>query len=179
MKPLFAFAAATLAVAALAGCTVAPPTGPTVVSMPGRGVSFPNFQRDDNYCRYYASQRSGNGNQAAAASQSSTNSAIGGTLLGAAAGALLGAAGGNAGAGAAIGAGSGLLLGSAAGGGNAQGAADSIQAQYNVAYAQCMVGHGNRMEGYAGGPGPSYSYGGPRYAPPAYAPPGYYPAPGY
>ncbi len=56
----------------------------------------------------------------------------------------------------------------------AQGAADSLQAQYNVAYAQCMVGHGNKMEGYAGGPGPSYGYGAP-----AYAPPGYYAAPGY
>ncbi|MGC9270615.1 hypothetical protein [Acidiphilium sp.] len=174
LRPALGLTAAAIALLGLAGCTVAPPSGPTVVAMPGPGVSFATFQQDDNYCRYYASQRSGNGGSAVAASQSSTNTAIGGTLLGTAAGALLGAAGGNAGAGAAIGAGTGLLLGSAAAGGNAQGAADSLQAQYNVAYAQCMVGHGNKMEGYAGGPGPSYGYGAP-----AYAPPGYYAAPGY
>jgi hypothetical protein len=174
MKPVFAVSIAAVALVGLAGCTVAPPSAPTVVAMPGPGVPFSTFQQDDNYCRYYAGQRSQSGGSAAAASQSATNTAVGGTLLGAAAGALLGAAGGNAGVGAAIGAGSGLLLGSAAGGGNAQGAADSIQAQYNVAYAQCMVGHGNKMEGYAGGPGPSYNDGAPRYAPP-----GYYPPPGY
>jgi hypothetical protein len=174
MKPITTIATAAVAVAGLAACTVAPPAAPTVVAMPGPGVSFNTFQQDDNYCRYYASQRSGSNGGAAAASQSATNTAIGGTLLGTAAGALLGAAGGNAGVGAAIGAGSGLLLGSAAGGGNAQGAADSMQAQYNVAYAQCMVGHGNKMEGYAGGSGPSYGYGAPAYAPPgSYAYPGY------
>ncbi|MDD2876319.1 MAG: glycine zipper family protein [Acidiphilium sp.] len=174
MKFALPVAAAGVLLLGLAGCTVAPPSGPTVVAMPGQGVAFDTFQKDDDYCRYYASQHTGSGGGANAASQSATNTAIGGTLLGTAAGALLGAAGGNAGMGAAIGAGSGLLLGSAAAGGNAQGAADSLQAQYNVAYAQCMVGHGNKMEGYAGGPGPSYGYGAP-----AYAPPGYYAAPGY
>lgn len=84
-------------------------------------------------------------------------------MLGTAAGALLGAAGGNAGMGAAIGAGSGLLLGSAAAGGSSQNAADSLQAHYNIAYAQCMVGHGARMQA----PPPPYGTG-------------YYaPAPGY
>ena len=174
MKPVLTAAAAGAVMLGLAGCTVALPTGPTVVAMPGPGMPFARFRQDDTYCRYYASQRTGNGGPAYAASQNSTNTAIGGTLLGTAAGALLGAAGGNAGMGAAIGAGSGLLLGSSVAGGNAQGAADSLQAQYNVAYAQCMVGHGNKMEGYAGGSGPSYGYG----APP-YAPPGYYAYPGY
>lgn len=173
MKPALPIVATGVLILALAGCTVAPPSAPTVVAMPGPGVPFNTFQQDDNYCRYYASNRSGAGSQAAGASQGATNTAIGGTLLGTAAGALLGAAGGNAGMGAAIGAGSGLLLGSSMAGGNAQGAADSLQAQYNVAYAQCMVGHGNKMEGYAGGSGPSYGYG----APPP--PPGYYAAPGY
>lgn len=172
MKPALPVAASALALL-LAGCAVAPPMGPTVVSMPGRGVSFDQFRHDDNVCRYYAS-RSVNPGEAQAAGQSATNTAVGGTLLGAAAGALLGAAGGNAGAGAAIGAGSGLLLGSAMAGGNAQNAADSMQARYNVAYAQCMVGHGNKMEGYARGYRPAYNYGAP-----AYAPPGYYAYPRY
>ncbi|HEX7388522.1 MAG TPA: glycine zipper family protein [Acidiphilium sp.] len=174
MKPVLSAAAAGAIILGLAGCQVAPPSSPTVVAMPGRGISFDQFRQDDNFCRYYASQRSGSGSQAAAASNNATATAVGGTLLGAAAGALIGAAAGNAGAGAAIGAGSGLLLGGAAAGGGAQNAANSLQGQYNMAYAQCMVGHGNRMEGYAGGAsGPSY------YGAPAYAPPGYYAAPGY
>lgn len=166
MKPALPVAASALALL-LAGCAVAPPMGPTVVSMPGRGVSFDQFRHDDNVCRYYAG-RTVNPGEAQAAGQAATNTAVGGTLLGAAAGALLGAAGGNAGAGAAIGAGSGLLLGSAMAGGNAQNAAGSMQARYNVAYAQCMVGHGNKMEGYAGGYRPAYNYGAPTYAPPGY-----------
>lgn len=165
--PVTASMAALVLAGGLAGCAVAPPSGPTVVSMPGPGVSFDQFRRDDETCRYYAS-RAINPGEAQAASQSATNTAVGGTLLGAAAGALFGAAGGNAGTGAAIGAGSGLLLGSAMAGGNAQGSANSMQARYNVAYAQCMVGHGNKMEGYAGGTGPAYNYGAPPYAPPGY-----------
>lgn len=171
MKPVLPVTASMLALVlagvGLAGCTVAPPSGPTVVSMPGPGVSFDQFRHDDDECRYYASRHI-NPAEAQATSQAATNTAVGGTLLGAAAGALLGAAGGNAGAGAAIGAGSGLVLGSAVAGNNAQGAADSMQARYNVAYAQCMVGHGNKMEGYAGATGPAYNYGAPNYAPPGY-----------
>lgn len=144
----------------LSGCAVHQPTGPTVAALPAPGMPFDTFRQDDQYCRYYASQQTGNGN---AAGRSSTNTAIGGTLLGTAAGALLGAAGGNAGMGAAIGAGSGLLLGGAVGGSHAQSSADSLQAQYNVAYAQCMVGHGARMAA------PPIPYGGGYYAPP----PGY------
>jgi hypothetical protein len=163
-------AAAVILTAALAlglgACSVQPPMGPTVVAMPAPGMSFDAFRQDDQYCRYYASQTTGNGRGAQAAGQSSTNTAIGGTLLGTAAGALLGAAGGNAGVGAAIGAGSGLLLGGAVAGGHSQNAADSLQAQYNVAYAQCMVGHGARMQA------PPMPYGS-SYPPPGYPPPGY------
>lgn len=170
MKPVshvVAGLSALVVAGGLAGCAVAPPSGPTVVSMPGPGVSFDQFRHDDQACRYYASRTIRPG-EAQAAGQSATNTAVGGTLLGAAAGALLGAAGGNAGAGAAIGAGSGLLVGSSMAGGTAQGAANSMQARYNVAYAQCMVGHGNKMEGYAGASGPAYNYGAPPYAPPGY-----------
>jgi hypothetical protein len=143
----------------LSACAVQQPMGPTVVAMPAPGMPFDTFRQDDQYCRYYASQQTGNGQSAAAAGRSSTNTAIGGTLLGTAAGALLGAAAGNAGVGAGIGAGSGLLLGGAAAGGNSQNAADSLQAQYNVAYAQCMVGHGARMQT------PPMPYGNGNYAP--------------
>ncbi len=170
----FATSASALGLAlalSLSACSVQPPMGPTVVAMPAPGMSFDTFQQIDQSCRYYATQASGNGRGAQAAGQSSTNTAIGGTLLGTAAGALLGAAGGNAGVGAAIGAGSGLLLGGAVAGGHSQNAADSLQAQYNVAYAQCMVGHGARMQP------PPVPYGG-GYSPPGYPPPGY-PAPGY
>ncbi len=58
MKPMLAVSVAAVAVIGLAGCTVAPPSAPTVVAMPGPGVTFNTFQQDDNYCRYYASQRS-------------------------------------------------------------------------------------------------------------------------
>jgi hypothetical protein len=179
-RPASAFTLAAVAALSLglSACAVQPPMGPTVVAMPGPGMSFDAFRQDDQYCRYYASQQTGNGQGAAAASRSSTNTAIGGTLLGTAAGALLGAAGGNAGVGAAIGAGSGLLLGGAMAGGNSQNAADSIQAQYNIAYAQCMVGHGARMQPPPPTYGSSYYPPSPGYPGPGYPPPGY-PAPGY
>lgn len=156
IHPLKAVAAATIIIG-LAGCTVAPPSGPTVVAMPGQGKSFAAFQHDDRLCRGYASEHV-NPAEAQAAGQNANTTAVAGTLLGAATGALLGAAGGNAGMGAAAGGGAGLLLGSSMAGNQAQGAANSMQARYNVAYAQCMVAHGNRMEGYMNGAGPGYGY---------------------
>ncbi|MFT8558812.1 MAG: glycine zipper family protein [Acetobacter sp.] len=64
---------------------------------------------------------------------------------GGASGALLGSVTGNAGHGAAIGAGSGLLLGSIIGVGRAKQASQTLQHRYDGAYAQCMVGHGERL----------------------------------
>lgn len=143
-NPALAFAA--LSIIGLAGCAVAPPSGPTVNVMPGPGISFPKFQQDDNYCRSYASQRVGpSAGQSATGSAATT--AVGGTLLGTAAGALLGAAAGNAGMGAAIGAGSGLLLGGGAAALGEHGAGNNLQTAYNTAYAQCMVGYGNTLNG--------------------------------
>jgi len=161
---------ALLPVLALGACTVAPPTGPSVVAMPGQGKSFAQFQQDDAYCRNYAFNRNADaGAKAADATNNTKTTAIAGTLIGAAAGAALGSLGGNVGAGAAIGAGAGLLGGASVAGGNAQGAADSLQGQYDVSYAQCMVGNGETIQQPP--------------APPAvvYAPaPGYYgPPPGY
>jgi hypothetical protein len=156
---------ALLPVLALGACTVAPPSGPTVVSLPGPGKSWPQFQQDDAYCRQYAqSQTPYSGAQAQNASNNSAATAVAGTLIGAAAGAALGSLGGNVGAGAAIGAGAGLLGGGAVAGNQAQGAANSLQGRYDVAYAQCMVGHGETIQGPVQSPG--------YYAPPP--PPGYY-----
>ncbi len=144
-KTVIALALAPLL--ALGACTVAPPTGPSVVAMPGAGKTFPQFQQDDNYCRNYAQSRNqGAGAAAAGASNNATATAVAGTLIGAAAGAALGSLSGNVGAGAGIGAGAGLLGGSSVAGGNAQNAADSLQGQYDVSYAQCMVGYGNTIE---------------------------------
>jgi hypothetical protein len=159
-KAVIALALAPLL--ALGACTVAPPTGPSVMALPGQGKTFPQFQQDDQYCRNYAQSRTSNaGAQAANASNDTARTAVVGTLIGAAAGAVLGSLSGNVGAGAGIGAGAGLLGGSAVAGGQAQNAADSLQGQYDVAYAQCMVGYGNTVQAQ---PGPGY------YGPP----PGYY-----
>jgi hypothetical protein len=143
--------------AALAACAVAPPSGPSVTALPGPSKSLPQFQRDDDQCRNYAANRTQNAPQEAAnASNNANATAVAGTLIGAAAGAALGSLSGNVGEGAAIGAGAGLLGGASAAGDQAQGAADSLQQQYDAAYEQCMVGNGEALngpppEGYGGG----------------------------
>jgi hypothetical protein len=152
---------------ALGACAVAPPTGPSVMALPGPGKNLPDFQRDDAGCRQYADQQIGYGSPAAAATQSGVGSALIGTGLGAAAGALLGVAAGSPGVGAAIGAGSGLLLGSAVGANTAAASGLGMQQRYDIAYTQCMYASGNQVQP---GPGPAaYPYA---YAP--YGPPGYY-----
>lgn len=161
---------------ALGACAVAPPTRPTVVALPGEGKSFAQFQQDDGYCQSYARYKTNDSSEVAANTQNNSNTtAVAGTLIGAAAGAALGSLSGNVGAGAAIGAGAGLLGGASVAGQNAQGAADSLQGRYDVAYAQCMVGHGESIQAPAGPPG----YGPPGYGPPGYGAPGYGPPPGY
>jgi len=178
--------ALTMALAAT-GCAVAPPTGPTVLSVPGSGKDFAQFTQEDANCRQYAQAQIGYGSPAQAADDSAVGSAILGTGLGAAAGAVLGAAGGNAGVGAAIGAGTGLLMGSAIGAGNAQASGAAVQRRYDIGYAQCMSANGNKVEparayappayGYDYGYAPGYYY--PSYGYPAYpAYPYYYPSVG-
>ncbi len=170
-------AIAVLPVLMLGACAVAVPTGPTVVALPGQGKTFQQFQVDDNNCRGYAQSRTQYAAQEAQnASNSANGTAVVGTLIGAGLGAAIGAAAGNAGAGAAVGAGAGLLGGASVGGDQAQGAADSLQHRYNIAYAQCMVGNGEALQSAGYGPPPGY-YGGPppdAYAPPPPPPPGYY-----
>ncbi len=146
----------------LGACATVPPSGPTVMALPGPGKSFQQFQQEDYSCRVYAQQMTGYVNP-----QTGTNQAVGGavvgTALGAAAGAALGAIAGNAGAGAAIGAGTGLVGGTAVGAGNAQATQVSLQQRYNVAYTQCMYSRGNTVQSpppaYPGYPYPGYGYG--------------------
>ncbi len=129
----------TLAVAAcLSGCAHMP-TGPSVMALPGTGMSFEQFRQDDYWCQQYAAgQMGGSANQAAVDSQ--VGSAVAGTAIGAAAGAALGGGGG-----AAIGAGAGLVAGSAVGSGEGRRAGHATQQGYDNAYVQCMYGKGHRV----------------------------------
>jgi hypothetical protein len=165
-RPKTLAALALMPMLALGACQIAPPSGPTIVALPGPGKPFPQFQKDDDYCRGYAASRNqGAGQEAANQANNANATAVAGTLIGAGLGAALGSLSGNVGAGAAVGAGAGLLGGASVAGANAQQAADSLQGQYDAAYAQCMVGYGNTIETQ---PAP-YAY-----APPPPPPPGYY-----
>jgi hypothetical protein len=159
---------ASASLLALGACAVAPPPGPTVAALPGKGKTFEAFRQDDNYCRQYASEQTGNADPAQAATASAVGSAAVGTALGAATGALIGAAAGGAGVGAAIGAGAGLI-----GGNLSICAAGAIQARYDQSYSQCMFGQGDTVtqpqQTYAAGP--SYGYPPPAYYGPAYVAP--------
>ena len=173
---------ALLAAIPLAACVaVPPPSGPTVVAMPRSGESLNQFQANDLACRNYAQIRTAPpGATQAAGNRSVVGSAAVGTAVGAAGGALLGAASGNAGAGAAIGAGAGLLTGTAVGASNAGAIAGGAQAQYDVAYAQCMTSKGDIVENpslaaVTALPGYGYAYPGGYPGDYAYVYPGGYP----
>jgi len=148
------------------GCAVVPPSGPTVMALPGQGKTFEAFQQDDYMCRGYAQQQTGI-IPAQAAGNAAVGSAIVGTALGAAAGAAIGAAAGNPGAGAAIGAATGLVGGSAVGANNAAATQAGVQQRYDIAYTQCMYAHGNTVQSppptYAGYGYPAYGYPYPAY----------------
>ena len=161
---------ALLGTLALGACTVAPPAGPSAMALPGKDKSFEAFQQDDASCRQYASVQIGGGSPAEAANQSMVGSAAVGTVVGAAAGAALGAAAGNPALGAAAGAGAGLLGGTAVGANAAASSGASMQHRYDMAYMQCMYGHGNSVPTTPTAAS-AYPYPYP-YAYPAY--PGYY-----
>lgn len=129
----------------LSACAVAPPRGPSVVSLPPKGKDLARFQQEDAFCQDRASASLGLGNEQAA-TQAAVGSAAIGTALGAVAGGLIGSATGNAGAGAAIGAGTGLLAGSAVGVGAAQNTNFSLQERFDITYSQCMASYGNTVQ---------------------------------
>jgi uncharacterized protein YcfJ len=124
---------------ALGACAAVPPSGPSVMALPGKGKNFEQFRADDYACRDYAA-----GQTRVTPEQASVNSGVKsaaiGTAVGAAAGALLG---GHKGAG--VGAGTGLLIGSMAGAGAAQRSAYTLQQRYDIAYTQCMYAKGDRV----------------------------------
>ncbi|MGH7074959.1 MAG: hypothetical protein ACREFD_12255 [Stellaceae bacterium] len=153
---------------ALGGCATTP-LGPTVAAMPGAHRPYPAFQQDDGYCRNVAANAVQG--QVAAANNQQVGTALFTTILGTALGAAIGG-----GHGAAIGAAAGAGAGTLYGVNQDQWQQMSIQQRYNIVYAQCMQGHGDRITGYGPPPGAGYppppSSGG--YPPP---PPGAPPPP--
>lgn len=127
-------------VALLAACTatVPPPARvPTVSVMPGKRQSFEQFLLDEPRCRRHAAAQGGQAGAPVLA-----DSAVAGTLIGAATGALLG---GHRQA-AANGAVAGLLAGVVSGQRASQDDEVRQQYQYNLAYQQCMVAKGHTVE---------------------------------
>lgn len=136
MKPIAAVITSAVLTTA---CTTLPPSGPSVMALPGTGKSFDQFRFDDNDCRLYSSQQTG-ATPDSAALDSGVRSAVVGTLLGAVAGAAI-----NGSRGAGVGAGTGLLLGGSAGAGAANASAYGVQQRYDFAYTQCMYAKGHRV----------------------------------
>src|SRR6185436_14773418 len=155
----------------LAGCMTMP-SGPTVMVLPGTGMSFDQFRADDLDCRAYANNQTGISPNSAAANSGISSAAIG-TVIGAVAG---GAIGGSSGA--AAGAGAGLIGGSMYGASTGYGSGYAVQRQYDNSYTQCMYAKGHKIPTagtYEGGRRSSYSSPTPSAAaippPPPGAPP--------
>jgi hypothetical protein len=124
----------------LAGCVSAPPSGPSVLILPGTGKNFDAFRSDDFECRQFASGQVGGKTAQEAANESAVRSAAVGTAVGTAAGALLGG-----GQGAAVGAGMGLAGGAIVGSDTGAYSGRSLQQRYDYGYTQCMYAKGNRI----------------------------------
>lgn len=128
---------------AVAGC-VSLPSGPSVMVLPGTGMSFDQFRQDESQCRNYASEQIGQTPEGASDSSGLRSAAVG-TAVGAVAGAVIG---GRRGAG--VGAGTGLMVGSVAGANSAQVSGYEAQRRYDNAFIQCMYAKGHRVpvDGY-------------------------------
>ncbi len=124
----------------LVGCAVAPPSGPSVMALPGSGKNFDQFRYDDADCRNFAMAQIGGPAAHQATNETAANNAVAGALLGAVAGAAIG---GHEGAGA--GAGLGLLVGSANGAEQSRHSGYGSQKRYDNAYVQCMYAKGQRV----------------------------------
>jgi cytochrome c553 len=121
----------------LAACAQTP-MGPTVQVLPGPNKSFADFQNDQAICRQFAQQAVGD--QARGANLRGLGVAALTTALGAGLG---GAIGGGSGAG--IGAAAGAIGGAGIAGAQTSRAQNSIQAQYDAAFVQCMFSLGNSV----------------------------------
>lgn len=135
----FSIAFSATVILIVTGC-VSLPNGPSVMVLPGTGLSFEQFRNDDAICQQFAFSQVGGTTANQAAMNSGVTSAAVGTALGAAAGAAFGG-----GSGAAIGAGSGLLAGSIAGTGAASSSMYADQQRYDAAYIQCMYAKGHQV----------------------------------
>jgi hypothetical protein len=124
----------------IAGCATPPPSGPSVMVLPGSAKSFDEFRFDDHACRTYASSQVGSQTSADAANNAAVKSAAVGTAVGAAAGGLMG---GSSGAG--VGAGVGLLGGSMVGASAGEASGYSLQRRYDHGYQQCMYAKGHQI----------------------------------
>lgn len=129
-----------LGVVLVAACATPPPSGPSVMVLPGSAKSFDQFRYDDYECRQFASSQVGGATPQQASADSGVKSAVVGTAVGAAAGGLMG---GNAGAG--VGAGVGLAAGALAGTGAANSSSYTLQQRYDVGYQQCMYAKGHQI----------------------------------
>lgn len=133
MKRLFILLAACI----LTAC-VNLPTGPSIMTLPGAGISFDQFRQDDNECREYAYQQIGGKTP----QQASQTSGLVGAAIGSGLGAISGVAIGG-GEGAAIGAGLGLLGGALMGSSTGTSSAYVSQERYDNSYIQCMYSKGH------------------------------------
>ena len=158
--------AALIAALLLSACATQPPSGPSVMVLPGSGKNFDQFRFDDGECRQYASYQVGGATAEDASTDSGVKSAAVGTVVGAAAGALVGGR-----SGAAVGAGTGLLVGSAAGAGAAGASARTLQQRYDIAYSQCMYAKGHQVPVAGGRRQASYPAAAPPPPPPGAPPP--------
>ena len=136
MTRLTVVAAALLA----AGCAATPPSGPSILVLPGSSKNFDQFRSDDMECRGYAYHQIGGKTTEQAASDAAAKSAVIGTAIGAVAGGAIGG-----GQGAAVGAGVGLAGGAAVGADQSYYAAGSLQRRYDNAFTQCMYAKGHRV----------------------------------
>jgi uncharacterized protein YcfJ len=122
----------------LLGACAQNPMGPTAQVLPGPGKSFSAFQNDQAICRQFADQAVRD--QAQGANLRGLGTAAITTALGAGLGAAIGG-----GQGAAIGAAAGALGGAGLGAARSSNTQNSIQAQYDNAFVQCMYSLGNSV----------------------------------
>ena len=123
----------------ITGCASLP-NGPSVMVLPGTGLTFERFRNDDAVCQQYAFLQVGGTTPNQAGVNSGVASAAVGTAIGAAAGAAIGG-----GTGAAIGAGAGLVGGSLVGTGVSNNSMYADQQRYDAAYIQCMYAKGHQV----------------------------------
>jgi len=157
---------ALAAVLLLGACATVPPSGPSMMVLPGSGKSFDQFRADDYECRNFASAQIGGATAEQAQVDSAVKSAAIGTAVGAAAGAIIGGH-----RGAAVGAGTGLIVGSTAGAGASQGSVGTMQQRYDVGYLQCMYAKGHQIPTSGRYEGQRRGYVAPPPPPPGSPPP--------